>query len=192
MTPSPRARWARHRPANAPEGDSGGPPALASGCVPKNDKRLAGPTRPLGSPEIPQFHLPAVGASGVFAPRLYGAARIHFADGRRKLDETRRVAFLLNLDGTGPTLDWDAARVTDVMPEHLLREAPVNAPYLPLPAMSMEVKAFTRWAKAFDRWLARTQRLVLAAKSEGSEDVSIGPKRGGVSVELVGIVWELG
>ena len=56
----------------------------------------------------------------------------------------------------------------------------------------MEVKTFTRWAKGFDRWLARTQRLVVPSKAEGAEDVSLRPKRGGVSVELVGIVWELG
>jgi hypothetical protein len=128
----------------------------------------------------------------VFAPRLYGAARIHFADGRRKLDETRRVAFLLSLDGAGSTLDWDNARAIDVMPENLLPSAPVSAPYLPLPAVSMEVKTFTRWAKAFDRWLARTQKLAVAAKTDGGEDISIRPKRGGVSVELVGIAWELG
>ena len=108
------------------------------------------------------------------------------------MDETRRVAFLLNLDVAGPTLDWDTARAVDAMPEDLLPAAPVSAPYLPLPAASMEVKTFTRWAKAFDRWLARTQRLAVAAKTEGGEDVAIRPKRGGVSVELVGIVWELG
>jgi hypothetical protein len=155
-----------------------------------NDQ-LAGPTRPLGSPEIPQFHLPAPAETGVYAPRLYGAARIHFADGRRKFDETRRVAFLLPIEPGIRTLDWDVARATVVMPEDLLPDAPRPAPYLPLPAATMEVKTFTRWAKAFDRWLARTQRLALPAKAEGGDDQSLRPKRGGVSVELVGIVWEL-
>jgi hypothetical protein len=55
----------------------------------------------------------------------------------------------------------------------------------------MELKTFTRWAKNFDRWLARTQRVELSTKQEPPEAVSIGPKRGGVSVELVAIVWEL-
>jgi hypothetical protein len=164
--------------------------------VPKIDKeRLAGPTRPPGSPEIPQFHLPSLpsGAnSGVFSPRLYGAARIHYSDGRRKLDETRRVAFLLPLEADSRTVDWDLAQPTPAMPEDLLQNPPRNAPYVPLPAASMEVKTLTRWAKGFDRWLARTQRLVVPSKTEGAEDVSLRPKRGGVSVELVGIVWELG
>jgi hypothetical protein len=161
--------------------------------VPKIDKeRLAGPTRPPGSPDIPQFHLPSAASSGVFSPRLYGAARIHYADGRRKLDETRRVAFVLPLDPTSKAVDWDQAQSTPSMPEDLLQTAPRSASYLPLPSAAMDVKAFTRWARGFDRWLARTQRLAVPAKTEGAEDVSLRPKRGGVSVELVGIVWELG
>jgi hypothetical protein len=167
--------------------------------VSKIDKeRLAGPTRPPGSPEIPQFHLPTLpsapgGAnSGVFSPRLYGAAKIHYSDGRRKLDETRRVAFLLPLEPDSRTVDWDLAQPTSAMPEDLLQNPPRKASYVPLPAASMDVKALARWAKSFDRWLARTQRLVVPARTEGAEDTSLRPKRGGVSVELVGIVWELG
>jgi hypothetical protein len=160
--------------------------------VPQTDKeRLAGPSRPLGAPEIPQFHLPRQANAGVFAPRLYGAARIHFADGRRKFDETRRVAFLVPIDPATRTIDWDAAKPTELTPDDLLAEPPAKASYLPLPAAAMDVKAFTRWAKGFDRWLARTQRLTLPGKTETGEDVVIRPKRGGVSVELVGIAWEL-
>jgi hypothetical protein len=127
----------------------------------------------------------------VYAPRLYAAALIRFADGRRKIDETRRVACILPLDAKMRTVDWDAARPTDVMPEQLLKDAPKAAEYLPLPAATMELKTFTRWAKNFDRWLARTQRFVVVPKSEVAEELAIGPKRGGVSVQLIGIVWEL-
>jgi hypothetical protein len=50
---------------------------------------------------------------------------------------------------------------------------------------------FTRWAKAFDRWLARTQRFDVAPRDEGDAPGSLAPKRGGVSVELVAILWQL-
>jgi hypothetical protein len=159
---------------------------------PNEIARLAGPSRPLGSVEIPQFHAPAAVKSGVFAPRLYGAARIHFADRKRKIDETRRVAYLFPLEPSTRAVDWDQAAATDLMPEALLASPPAAHPYLPLPAGAMDVKVFTRWAKNFDRWLARTQRLDVAAKSEGDEPAVLGPKRGGVSVELLAIVWELG
>jgi hypothetical protein len=152
---------------------------------------LAGPTRPLGSPDIPQFHLPSTVDRGIYAPRLYGAARIHFGDRRRKLDETTRVAFLLPLEPDTRLVDWDAAVATGVMPEQLLKDGVKSGRYLPLPAGAMELKRFTSWAKTFDRWLARTQKLVLSPKTDAAEEVALGPKRGGVSVELVGIAWEL-
>jgi hypothetical protein len=153
---------------------------------------LAGPTRPPGSPDIPQFHLPAAAAKGVWAPRLYGAARIQFADRKRRLEDARRVAFLVPLESNTRTVDWDAATATTAMPADLLKEAPVKGHYLPLPSGAIDPAAFTRWAKKLDRWLARTQRVDLTSKQDPPETVTLGPKRGGVSVELVAIVWELG
>jgi hypothetical protein len=126
----------------------------------------------------------------VYVPRLYGAATIHFAEARRKSGEVRRVAFLVPLDNVTRTLDWEAAWPTAITPAELLREPPQTANYLPLPAATMDVKVFARWTKSFDRWLARTQRLAMPSKADG-EEVALRPKRGGVSVELVGIAWEL-
>jgi hypothetical protein len=123
---------------------------------------------------------------------VYGSARIQFADRRRGLEETRRVAFLSRISPTGRTLDWDAARPTDVMPEHLLKETTVDGEYLPLSTAATQLITFTRWAKSFDRWIARTQRVELTTRQDPPEAVTLGPKRGGVSVELVAIVWELG
>lgn len=158
-----------------------------------NDRaKLAGPARPLGSPEIPQFHLPTTVKDGIYAPQLYVAAVIRFGDRRRKVAESKRVAFTVPLDPSTKVVDWEAAKATELMPEALLKDAPVAASYLPLPAGAMELKVFTRWAKNFDRWLARTQRLEIAPKGDATEPATIGPKRGGVSVELVAIVWSLG
>ena len=160
--------------------------------MPTNEKAgLAGPTRPLGSPDIPQFYLPSGLEKGVYAPRLYGAAKIQFGSSRRKINETRRAAFLVLLETSTRTVDWDTAQPTEVMPDQLLNAPPKSANYLPLPKGAMELKSFTRWAKNFDRWLARTQKLVVTPKAEGTDEVTIGPKRGGVSVELVGIAWDL-
>jgi hypothetical protein len=101
-------------------------------------------------------------------------------------------------------VDWEGALPTDVTPAQLLKEAPVNGPYLPLPPGAMQLKTFTRWAKNFDRWLARTQRFeppasgaatapnTTAPTGDTPEVLSLAPKRGGVSVEIVAIAWELG
>jgi hypothetical protein len=162
-------------------------------AVAPNDKsRLAGPSRPLGSPDIPQFHLPATG-KGTYAPRLYGAATIHFRDKKRRVDEKHQVAFLVPLDVATRTVDWEGARAIDLRPDQLSKEPAAPGDYLPLPSGAMSVKSFTRWAKNFDRWLARTQRLDVPVKDDTPDAPStIGPRRGGgISVELVAIVWEL-
>lgn len=77
------------------------------------------------------------------------------------------------------------------MPEQLLKDPPARASYLALPDAATQVTTFTRWAKAFDRWVARTQRVELTTRQDPPETVTVGPKRGGVSVDLVAIVWEL-
>jgi hypothetical protein len=160
--------------------------------VATHETALAGPTRPLGSPEIPQFYLPSAGKRGVFAPHVYGAALIRFGNRKRKIDEARRVAVMVRLEPSTRTLDWDAAVPVDVLPDALLKDPPVAAPYLPLPSGAMDLKVFTRWAKQFDRWLARTQKLDVPPQPDMPDVTSIGPKRGGVSVDLLAIVWAIG
>ena len=89
-------------------------------------------------------------------------------------------------------MDWDGAQPCDVKPAQLLKDAPVDGAVPAAAAGAMRLPNFTRWAKNFDRWLARTQRLDATTKSDPPEQVSLAPTRGGVSVELVAIVWELG
>jgi hypothetical protein len=138
--------------------------------------------------------LPAKAAGKVvYAPRLYGAATIVFADKRRGVNETRRVAFLVPIEPGVRTIDWETATPVHLAPADLLTVPPGAGEYMPLPAAAMKVPAFTRWAKSLDRCLARTQRVTLPAPAKSDGDtapVAIAPKRGGVNVELVAIVWE--
>jgi hypothetical protein len=152
---------------------------------------LTGPTRPIGSPDIPQLFLPTTSKKGTYSPRLYGAATVQFRDRKRKVDQPRFVAYLAPLVPGSRTVDWDAAQATDVKPAQLLKDPPVEAHFQALPPGAMKLPSFTRWAKGFDRWLARTQKLDATTKSDPPEAVSLSPTRGGVSVDLVAIVWEL-
>jgi hypothetical protein len=136
--------------------------------------------------------LPTSSKNGTYTPKLYAAAAVHFKERRRKVDQTRQVAFLVGFPTGVKTVDWDAAQPCLVMPAQLLKEAPVAAPYLPLPPNAMQVARFARWAKQFDRWLARTQRLEVTVTQDPLEVWTMSPARGGVSVELVAIAWDLG
>lgn len=122
---------------------------------------------------------------------MYGAATVQFRDRKRKVDQPRFVAFTVGLTPTTRTVDWEGAQPCLVKPADLLQTAPVEGEYQALPPAAMKLTSFTRWAKNFDRWLARTQRLDATTKSDPPETVSLAPARGGVSVELVAIVWEL-
>ncbi len=155
--------------------------------------KLAGPTRPLGSPDIPQVHLPAGKPAGkvTYTPYLYGAAVIQFADKRRGVDEERKVQFLLPLDPATKTIDWEQAKPTEITQEQLLQAPAETGEYQPLPAAATKTLTFTRWAKQFDRWLARTQSVTLMSKTDPPEPAEIRPKRGGVNVNLVAIAWEI-
>ena len=142
--------------------------------------------------DIPQLYLPGKKAAGkvTYTPYLYGAAGIQFADKRRGVDEERKVQFLLPLDPATKTIDWDQAKPTEITQEQLLAEPPQPGDHQPLPAAATKAIVFTRWAKQFDRWLARTQRVTLMSKTDPPEPAEVRPKRGGVSVNLVAIVWE--
>ena len=116
---------------------------------------------------------------------------IRFGNKKRKIDEARHVSVILKLDPSIKTVEWESAVAIETSPDQLLKDAPTAGHYLPLPAGAMDPKVFARWAKAFDRWLARTQRLEVAPQADLPEVTSIGPKRGGVSVDLVAIAWRL-
>ena len=152
---------------------------------------LLGPTKPTGPEDVPQLFLPTTSKNGTYSPFLYGAATVQFRDRKRKVDQPQFVAFLLPLAPGARTVDWDAAQPSDIKPAQLLKNAPVDAPSLALPPAATRLTSFTRWAKNFDRWLARTQKLDATTKSDPPEQVSLAPSRGGVSVELVAIVWKL-
>ena len=91
------------------------------------------------------------------------------------------------------TVDWEGAQPCERETGAICcKEAPVKRRVsAACRRRAMKLPSFTRWAKNFDRWLARTQRLDVTTKSEPPEQVTLAPTRGGVSVELVAIVWEL-
>lgn len=147
--------WTVDSSAPSPVSDPGRPGVP----VPSGDRSQ---TRPLTPPEIPQFFLPSErAATGVWVPHLYGAADVDFSDAKRGIDERRVVIATVPLEGAAVVVDWDAAERSDVAPDRLLADPPVDAPYAPVPAQALQVKSFAKWSKDFDRWLSRTQRLDL-------------------------------
>ena len=144
--------------------------------------RLAGPTPP-GVPGYPAVPPPGHRQGCVYAP--YGRRPFNSAIEAAPGGYAAR--------GVHCPLDPSAhrglgsAQPTPLMPG-TLKDAPVAAATCAALGRDGAAK-FTRWAKSFDRWLARTRKQ-FTTKQEPPETVTLGPKRGGVSVELVAIVWE--
>ena len=128
---------------------------------PEAPTQKPGEARPMLPPEIPQFFAASSSPGGTWAPALYGAAEVTFADAKRKIDETRTVAIAVPLDPGTVVIDWDSGAATDLMPKQLVADAPSAGAFASLPPQAQQVKTFAKWAKDLDRWLGRTQRLTL-------------------------------
>jgi len=117
-------------------------------------------SRPVPAAGVREFFLP--GAASSYEPRLYGSARVNYADARRGIDTTEDVHAVVRFSGSAVTIDWREAEAVDVAPEALLRApASADAAYARPPADAMEPKRYVAWEQEFERWVAQSHRLRL-------------------------------
>jgi hypothetical protein len=124
---------------------SGGPPVLPAG--------------------VSEAFLPAAGTPGHYAPVLYGAARVHYTDARRRVDHAEDLHAVVSFSDGPVPVDWARAVAIDCAPE-ALRERPADAGaarYAPLPAAALQPKSYAGWSREFEAWIMRTQPLTLLA-----------------------------
>ena len=132
-----------------------------------NARQQTTPSKPIIAAEIPQLYMPGrstsltASAQESYQPYVYGSAQLFFGDSKFAVDEARRVSVVVPLTQGARSIDWDRAESVDIAPQDLLDQAPVDAPYAPLPAFVSNVEKFAKLARDFDRWLGRTQRLEL-------------------------------
>ena len=153
------------RPKNAPEGDSARLPALASGQCPTRlspawpAQPAAGIARdsPVSSADAEDVRVRTRRGSTARPSSTSAPPAAAQRDPARRGPGAARCRRRRPWTGSG-------AEPTDVLPDQLLKDAPVAASYLPLPPGAMTVEDVHAWAKTFDRWLARTQRLDVPAR----------------------------
>jgi hypothetical protein len=121
----------------------------------------AGPVRPVLPAGIDEYFLP--GAAGALEPVLYGAARVHYVDAKRKVDVLADVRACVSLaDGPVP-VDWEHATPVEVAPGELAALAPAGSSFAPLPAAALDAKQYVEWRRQFAQWVMRAQPLRLHA-----------------------------
>jgi hypothetical protein len=131
-------------------------------------------TRPVLPPGVPQHFLPvpppqATDGSLTYVPMLYGAATVHFADEKKKLDLARSVTLLAPLREGAVAVDWTAAQPIAVQASALETEPAVpRARFADLPASAAKPGSYEAWAKEFSRWLYQNEAVtVLRSPSTG-------------------------
>lgn len=133
-------------------------------------------SRPSLPPDVPEYFAPlrTIGpadAALVYEPHLYGAARLHFSDGRRGISEMRELTAVTALhDGPDPA-DWLEAEAIELTADDL-ESAPAEQPKLEfgeIPAVASRKTSYTTWTKRFVGWIYAEKRLTLYKSAELKE-----------------------
>jgi hypothetical protein len=103
----------------------------------------------------------AGGSPSVYAPVLYGAARVHYADTRRGVEHTASIQAITPIGDNAVAVDWERAAAVDEGPDSLEHTPATQARYRPLPSAALQPKTYATWTRDFERWLQRSQSLRL-------------------------------
>ncbi|HKH74938.1 MAG TPA: DUF87 domain-containing protein [Vicinamibacterales bacterium] len=140
------------------------PPSVPASVAASSPASTVKPVVPAG---IEEYVLPTEGDSPAkYAPVLYGAARVQYADTKRDIDVTRAVQAIVPFTNGPIPVDWEHAEETPHSPETLKPpSASAAAPHQPLPPAALDKKRYAAWTKDFEQWLARTPLKIYAVPS---------------------------
>jgi hypothetical protein len=121
--------------------------------------------KPIVPAGIEEYVWPSSSGTAIeYAPVLYGAARVHYADAKRGIDVLRSVQAVVTFANGPIPVDWERAEPTPQAPETLTTTTTIAAArHLPLPPAALDKKRYATWTKDFERWLTRSQPLTLFA-----------------------------
>jgi hypothetical protein len=133
-------------------------------------------SRPMLSPDVPQYFVPLRGSKPVegelvYVPMLLGSSQIRFSDSKSGMDHTEDVAVLVPIADGPVAVDWDRAVAADLAVAELERSPEERAQFLALPASASKAKSYPDWNKEFGGWLFRTQNVELF-RSPSTKEVS--------------------
>ncbi len=149
-------------PGAVPASTAPAPPATSSTPAATTDARA---TKPIVPATVHEFFLPAEpGTPRACVPVLYGSARIHFTDTKRRVDETQDLHVAVPFAEGAVPIDWDRAEPVETAPDALGSEPPPgvrDVPYRPLHSAALNPKQYAAWTRDFEQWVMRAERLTL-------------------------------
>jgi hypothetical protein len=97
-----------------------------------------------------------------YAPVLYGAARVGFADPKLGIEATQDVVVVTPVTDAPVPADWAGAIAVDVTPSELeLNPDSLGAVFTALPPAAAAPKNYATWGRDFAKWLYQSQSLDL-------------------------------
>lgn len=115
--------------------------------------------RPVLPPSISQYFLPvrtAVDAPVTYVPKLWGTAKIFYADAKVGAAAEQDISVVKDFD-----VEWDQSESLDLKGVDPDKFPALEASYEELPSAAANPKSYPVWQKSFQEWLFRTQTLKL-------------------------------
>ena len=116
---------------------------------------------PMLPSEIEVFYLAPSGTGHglVYYPAVIGQVEVHYSSAKYSVDETKTMAFAVQLEEGPIALEWDNGVEFEL---YGLQTAPVpGAEFADLPTVANEVKSYRNWNRDFLRWVRVSQPLTL-------------------------------
>jgi hypothetical protein len=137
--------------------------------------------RPVLPPDIPQYFIsvaeerPVGQTAPVLQPMILGAAQVHFANTKTRIDFTKDLVFLTPITNDPVPVNWDQAKEVGLKISSL-KTVPfeTGALYSELSPAASRLKNFGLWQRDFVGWLARTQKVELFRSASLGEYSKLG------------------
>jgi hypothetical protein len=151
--------------------------ALAPAIAPPAKAPIAAvASRPVLAPAIQQIFLPVRGGSHanstlVYAPMLFGTAKLYFVDKKLEIECDRAVHTLTPLSSGLVAVDFEASQEIDLDLEDVESEPQAGATFDALAGEAGKAKSYDAWRKQFVDAVYRTSKLALL-RSPSLDEVS--------------------
>lgn len=139
-------------------------PAPAASAIPMTSSAASSvltspPPLPAG---IQAFFLPVRGSAPagnklVYQPGIVGAAKVNFADSKKKVGVTQSKVYLTPITDDPIPVTWDQAEEISIPATDLEKSGQDGAQFSELPPAASQSKNYTAWNKDFGGWLYGTQ-----------------------------------
>jgi hypothetical protein len=115
---------------------------------------------------IQAFFLPVRGSTAggnklVYQPGIVGAAKVNFADSKKKVNVTQSKVYLTPITDDPIPVTWDRAEEISIPATDLEKSGQDAAQFGELPPAASQAKNYTAWNKDFASWLYGTQTINL-------------------------------